>query len=476
MIKIYIKTVACLAMLFIVFACANEPIQIQKQVVVTVSPSQVLDNFVPYKSEHKEMDNDTDLGKAKLRITALLYDESGRLIKKNESLLNDYNSDYTFSVAIAPEQEYTLLCFSSSIFGSLEEPELESYEFSGVENLSTLKVTQLNEFSFSSNWTVLGTSTNELYSVDDDVQIYLSPATSFVYLYWRDIHANDSDRSGVYTATAEDYSGEKYTWEIEVEQLGDAVVVKNISPFFSSLGVNSEIGSQLYYGYVEDGYIIIPSGSEVGFEYGGVQATIYGVGKIEDNTIFVDDIYIKIGNGKLTFENGFATYIDGNGWLDIFEGPIEFTSLSGEGIDRYGIIYHNNDILTYNYQNGFYYNTTLDAVNNNGDWVQPMDFPDAKNIYSYVNFLPGEFSVFARTLIGNERDDYSMQDIIVEAGKQYYLELDCASMKLALVPGLWKSESLEAVEMVSDRYYRHSHRDYVSLESIPFVPFKGSLL
>lgn len=482
MFKRYIKTIVYATTLFFAFACTNESIQIQKQIKVTISPSRVLENFVPYESSQKEMSDDSEYGKAKLRITALLYDEYGKLVEKKEGLLNDYNSDYSCSFETYDDQEYTLVCFSSSIHGSLEEPDIEAYEFSGTERLANLKVSQWDENSYGSNWSVLGVADVEISSAETEYNILLRPATAFVYLLFTDIHANDStsstdgDCSGVYTTTATDYFNRTYTWEIEVEQYGNSVVVKNLSPFFSSYNINSDIDCQIYQGYIEDGYIILPNAQEVGFDYEGEPAKLYGVTEIKDNTIYTGDIYIKIGNGILTFETGFGTYIEEQGWCDAILPGIVFTSELSTGIDKYYIIYHNNDFVSYEQEYGFTYKTSLDGTSNNGHSLVPTDYPSYSSIYSYINLLPGDFKVFARTFLGNEREDYSTQDIIVEAGQQYYLELDCASMKLTLNPGLFKSDSWNAFQLIPDEYRRQTKFDYVSAVSFPLSQFRGSLL
>lgn len=474
-----LKTTICVLTLFFVFACTNEPVQIYKQVKVTVSPSAVLTDFVPYDSSQKEMSDDEELGLAKLRITALLYDEAGMLVDKRESLLNDYNSDYSFSLVVGPEQEYTLLCFSSSIHGSMEVPEYESYEFSGVENLSTLKVTQWDEVSYYSNWSVLGVGNMKISSSEDEYNISLRPETAFVYMLYRNIHSNDSSSgtsgniSGIYAATATDYFGNQYAWEIEVEQSGSSVVVKNLSPFFSSYDMNSATGYQIYEGYIEDGYIIIPQGQHVGYyNEDAVPAELYGVTEIRDNTIYTDDIYIKIGNGTLTFETGFATYLEGAGWFDAFLPGVIFISNSGAGIDRYYIIYHNNDILSYSESSGFYYKSSLDVISNNSYYISPADFPSANHIYTYCNLLPGEFTIFARSFIGNDHADYSEQEIKIEAGKQYYIELDCSDMNIKVVQGVMTRN-----ESMPDAYpgYQRVSRNYVSSVALPLMIAKEFL-
>ena len=460
----YINRLIYIAAAFLALACTNEPVEIQHQVTVTVSPAEVLDGFVAYDAEDKSMSDDAEMGISKLRITALLYDQDGKLIEKKEGLLKDYNEDYKFSVLMDSQQSYTLLCFSSAIHGTLENVEYESYTFSDEQRISTLKVLQEGENSYYSNWSVLGSACTKLSSGSNNVDVKLAPATSFVYLRWCDIHANGdgasstTDVTGTYSVTATSYFDDTYTWEIEVIQSGKDVTIKNLAPFFVEMGLTADIGYNTFTGYIEDGYIIVPQGQTVGWEYEGAPIKLYGIDRIEGTTIYIDDMRIKIESGKLIAENGLATYLDHaeGGWLDLFTSPVEFKSTSsnqpstGYGVDDYAIIYHNNDVVTYKDGSGFEYKTTLNDSSINGRTISPADYPEAKNIYVYINLLPGEFDTFARTFIGNDMQDYSRHKIVVEAGKQYYLELDCKTMSLNLVPGTLKSMSMDA-DKVMDR-------------------------
>lgn len=480
-LKSLIYTLFCISVLG---SCQNEAIGIQKQIRVTISPSDVLDDFVPFESDHLEMYEHSESGASKLRITALLYDSEGKLVSKNEELVNNYDSEYTCSFLVDTDKDYTLLCFSSAIIGSLALPEYESYEFTGIENISTLKVTQLFASSYSSNWTVLGTSSDEISGETDQIDVKLKSATAFVYLRWLDIHANDAETettiNGTYKTTATDYWGEDtYSWEIELERNGNDVVIKNLSPFFADMGYTADQGANIFTGYIDGNYIIIPQGQEVGFDYDGVPAELYGVARIEENTVYVEDIKIKIGKNNLTVENGFGTYIDGAGWLDRYNPGVVFTSTSSnqviqDSVDEYYIIYHSNDIVSYDLNEGYYYKTSLDSNSNYASWVEPVLYPDSKNIYEPVHLLPGEFNAFARLFIGNDRQDYSQQTIVIEAGKQYMFVLDCKTLELNLIPGEFKSDYFEGVPLRTSM--QTTKRDCVTAVGFEAVRFNGIIL
>lgn len=71
------------------------------------------------------------------------------------------------------------------------------------------------------------------------VSLYLKPATSLVYLQWKDIHAHDNDELpiyGKYSAEATDYwEKNKYSWTMTIEKDGDSstdVIVKDFHQFY----------------------------------------------------------------------------------------------------------------------------------------------------------------------------------------------------------------------------------------------------
>ena len=78
--KILIAVIAT----FAVISCTNDPVAIQKQVQITISPSKVLKDIVPfYNSSDIEMYQE-DGRAAQLKLVALIYDKNGNLYHKSE--------------------------------------------------------------------------------------------------------------------------------------------------------------------------------------------------------------------------------------------------------------------------------------------------------------------------------------------------------------------------------------------------------
>lgn len=119
---------------------------------------------------------------------------------------------------------------------------------------------------------------------------------------------------------------------------------------------------------------------------------------------------------------------------------VEETVLTSDifyGVDKYGIIYHNNDYLYWD--DSFIYATSLSSISNNAYWLTPSDYPEAQKIYSVINLFPGTFNVFGRAFIGNDKFDTSQMDITIWGGQQYVIELDCDEFEISYRKGQLKS-------------------------------------
>lgn len=470
--------------IFIFVSCQNEAIEIQKQVKITISPSKVLESFIPYKSSDLEMEVD-EYGTARLRITALIYDSNGELYSQSIGLLKDYNSDYSFSVLLDPDEEYKLLAFSNSIMGTLDKITLEPYKINGINNLSTLEIVQTNEDSYYSNFSVLGILDDNLKSENDNMKFALRPATAYINLNWKNIHTLHKNESesiyGTYNAHAIDYFNKEYSWEITLTpgNGSNEVVINNFSAKLSKLGLTSDSGYNAYSGYIDGNKLIIPSGQDTNV----VDDNIYSISLVgmNEETFEVEDIVISIDreNMVLTVENMWGTYSEKNdgGFYELFESGVEFLSPKGGSFeyDYYYIIYHNNDIMTYR-NNDFVYSTSLDSTRHHGKYLAPSSNSASNNIYEICNLLPGTYDVFARSAIGNELKDYGRQSVTIKAGQQYIFKFDCASLELEISIGQLKSGAIWNSEMYEKQTpgrtkvlsFSNRHPDTLNLTKLEF--------
>lgn len=190
------------AVAFAFTSCSDtKEIDIKYQVDLAINPSTVLEPFHGFRIGGKtyglDMYDKSD-GRALLRISTFIYDNDGDLIGNYENAVNDYNTIINIPIAIGEKEEYTIVAISSSILGTLQSPEVESFTISGIEKLSTLSVLQqsingiYSGISFGTNWSVLGASFITVTSKNEEtVEINLKPITSMVKITYNDIHAWD---------------------------------------------------------------------------------------------------------------------------------------------------------------------------------------------------------------------------------------------------------------------------------------------
>lgn len=189
------------ALMIILTSCSDsEEVDIKYQVNVTIDPSTVLKPFHGFRIGGEtyglDMYTDEDGVAAKLRIASFVYDETGGLVEKYETVINDYTSNVKFSFLAKEDMKYTIVSISNSIYenGTF----LESYTISNENNLSKLSIqqqhydgTNCSGQSFYSNWSILGLSTQTIDVNQQDYMMNLKPITSMVEINYSSIHAWD---------------------------------------------------------------------------------------------------------------------------------------------------------------------------------------------------------------------------------------------------------------------------------------------
>lgn len=436
--NVILVAASSIIMAFSLNCCTNPEIEVRNSIEIKLRPSTILSGFTPFNSSNFEMvtyDGET----GHLRITCLLFDETGKQAYSKETLLDDYTADVSFT-AMLDAGSYKLIALATNIIGTLSSPKLEAYSITGTEYLNQLQIQQNDEESYYSTWSVMGYATRDISVSDKDIVVNMEPATSLVYLQWKNIHAHDNDVTtsdiyGQYTATATDYWGKNtYTWPITIEKDGSSstdVIVKDFSPVFYNAELTSEKGYNTYKGKISGNTLTIPKGQSTGYKDDDGDVLLEGGIKNGDYITF-DDIVLKIDDGKLTTTNMFGTCVpeSDNGWYDLFTPGVVFSKESSSGIDKYYIIYHLNDIMKFSDSGVPQYSSSLSSVSNKGSSVSPSNNPSSTNIYEMCNLFPGSIKIFARTFIGNNQKDYSDQSISLKSGHQYVFSLDCSPIKL----------------------------------------------
>ena len=436
--NIFFRTAIVLAALYGFFGCTNPEVEIYNGGGVHICPSTILSDFTAFNSENFEMYDGSHL-----RITCLFYDKDGKLAYKNESLLDNFNQDIGYHPTLA-EGSYTVVALATCIQGTLSSPTYEAYTISGTESLNQLRVEQEFHYSFYSTWSMMGYATQTISFDGSPINLNLKPATSLVYMQWKDIHAHDNDGSiyGKYSAKARDYWGKnEYSWIISVEKDGSSstdVLVKDFSPALYVNGFTSDKGYNTYKGKINGNTLTISMGQATGYADSDGSALLYG-GEENGTMITFKDLVLRIGNGKLTTANMFGTCVPGvSGWYELFNPGVEFNKESSVGIDKYCIYYHPNNVLQFTNDGTPQYSSSLSATTYAVEDISPADNMSATNIYTMHNLFPGSsINLFARTYSGNTSTDYSEQTFNLVSGRQYVFSLDCATFKLTPYEGVF---------------------------------------
>ena len=188
--NIFFHTAVVFAVLSCLFGCANPEVELRKGTEIQIRPSTVLSGFTPFASDNFEMYDDSHL-----RITCLLYDKTGNLAYQDQALLDNFNQDISFHTTLDENNgDYTIIALATCIMGTLSSPTLEAYSISGTGSLDQLCVKQeYDGNSYYSTWSVMGYASQTLSFDCTAVSLNLKPATSLVYMQWKDIHVHDRD-------------------------------------------------------------------------------------------------------------------------------------------------------------------------------------------------------------------------------------------------------------------------------------------
>lgn len=179
------------ALIIALSSCSDsEEVDIKYQVNVTVSPASVLAAYTPRSSTDLDMYTENGIS-AKLRITVLIYDSTGKLIDNKENELKDYSSDFNFSINMKTNEAYQIVAISSSVLTNSEK-KYEAYTISNIESLDKLTITQTTHQTLYSNWAMLGlTSASVEGGSGNSYTLRLNPAVAMFVMNWNNIHYRD---------------------------------------------------------------------------------------------------------------------------------------------------------------------------------------------------------------------------------------------------------------------------------------------
>lgn len=427
----------------------NGGVIVKQDISVTIKPAGTLSGFTPFSAS-----DFAATGQVQLRC--LLYDASGKRVIDERAVLGNFSEEKTFSYTLSGTDNYTLVALA------FYDGDSAAYTVSDTESLSTLTVKQTDEHKDSEMNAVLGYAAVSVNPSASSQTVYLQPATSLVYLQWKNIHAVSQQGTAVYPlygdyqATASDYWGENtYTWTITVEKGASdtEVIVKNLCPYFVKEGWTADKDVNIFTGTYDAASktITLPMRQPTGLEYENGKYSIQLMGgSVKDNYITFEDLVLSVGNGTLTTLNMFGTTCPEDtsetaGWYELFVPGIVFSSMEtpsgGQGeVDRYLIIYHNNDIMRFDGQTPVF-STSLGELNNNSGSLTPANYT-SKSIYTLVFLFPGEFNIFGRSVKdGKPYMDTPGTVVSLQAGSQYVFSLECGDMSISSWKGTMTTKS-----------------------------------
>lgn len=136
---------------------------------------------------------------------------------------------------------------------------------------------------------------------------------------------------GDYAASADDYWGSHYDWTITVakdEEDLSKVWFQNLFPFFVANGFTAEVGTNMFYGIVNEDKteIAIPVEQELGYKT-SIMVAFEGDPDETDVMATGSNVIVKINdNGaSLTFTHAIGVYLDGSGWYELYKAPLTIT-------------------------------------------------------------------------------------------------------------------------------------------------------
>lgn len=181
LVRTLFAATSILMMALFALSCTNEPIEMERSVEITIMPEGTLAPFSAVK-DRLEMYNRDD-GTAKVRLTILMYDEKGDLIESKETLLKNFNENYTFNVMTPSNGNSRIVCYASCILGTLNNVKYEAYTITGKDCIQTITIRQNNYNNFFSSWNLLGYGE---YLISENasnyVNITMEPLVAFVRL------------------------------------------------------------------------------------------------------------------------------------------------------------------------------------------------------------------------------------------------------------------------------------------------------
>lgn len=194
-ISIISSGILAIAMCGILPSCSNDSADISREdMELNVQLNQMLSTFTPVQTKNNSMPSGNGIT-AKITVDALIYDDSGNLLKELTKDISNYNNQeivsFTSSVS-GSNPTLVVLTYASATDKSGNA--YNAYTISGKGSLSTLRVMQEDINVTSIPWQMLGGAIVPLGSSTTRKDIVVKPLGGLVYLEWDNIHSHATDK------------------------------------------------------------------------------------------------------------------------------------------------------------------------------------------------------------------------------------------------------------------------------------------
>lgn len=188
----------CLMSIFLLSglsSCDNSSADVGRDdIKINIILNKVSSVFTPYLPNHMQMYSSGGV-QSTIAVKVLIYGDDGKLMKQITKNISDYSVE-----ALQLEEQISgasplLVCFTYATI-TLDGKTYDAYSFSGVNSLSTLKVT--SEFSMglyteSIPWKLLGGAIVNLGNNSGEVNVPVGPLGGVAYYVWDNIHAHSGE-------------------------------------------------------------------------------------------------------------------------------------------------------------------------------------------------------------------------------------------------------------------------------------------
>lgn len=184
--KKHIYLFAVLAALLLA-SCKNEDIDISRKVVFEVNPYEVINDFVNNEVNPGDL---TDIGsRYKIRVNLFVYDSKGHLAESDVEYLSGYKETMHATFGLA-DGSYTVVATTDIVEynGSVN---FEFWNFSGMENLTSMKINDAGYLGYESKILGIGHQNIIVESGQTVCHVPMKPAGSLVISHVWDINLYD---------------------------------------------------------------------------------------------------------------------------------------------------------------------------------------------------------------------------------------------------------------------------------------------